>query len=202
MTGKTFNWAGHKSFALVLVALSVALAAIASAWFIELVLAVRPCPLCLEQRYAYYAAVPLALLLAVAAWRGASPALLIGGLALLALIALGNAGLGVYHAGVEWGFWAGPTDCSGPVLDLGIQPEIPTHAWRPKKLPFEWPNAPSVMLKPLSSLNFACSPPPRSSVPVKPKLAGVMPVSVRQRCRLSPCSIIVRSSRGASISRW
>ena len=36
----------------------------------------------------------------------------------LALLALGNAGLGVYHAGVEWKFWAGPSDCSGPVLDL------------------------------------------------------------------------------------
>ena len=94
MTGKTFNWAGHKSFALVLVALSVALAAIASAWFIELVLAVRPCPLCLEQRYAYYAAVPLALLLAVAAWRGASPALLIGGLALLAFFLIP---FGLFH---------------------------------------------------------------------------------------------------------
>ena len=30
-----------------------------------------------------------------------------------------NAGLGAYHAGVEWGFWLGPTECSGTVLDLG-----------------------------------------------------------------------------------
>ena len=33
--------------------------------------------------------------------------------------ALGNAWLGAYHAGVEWQFWQGPTDCSGPVVDLG-----------------------------------------------------------------------------------
>ena len=32
---------------------------------------------------------------------------------------LGNAGLGTYHAGVEWGFWQGPTDCTGPVGNLG-----------------------------------------------------------------------------------
>ena len=24
-----------------------------------------------------------------------------------------SAGFGAYHAGVEWGFWAGPTDCTG-----------------------------------------------------------------------------------------
>jgi disulfide bond formation protein DsbB len=27
--------------------------------------------------------------------------------------------LGGYHAGVEWKWWAGPSDCSGPILDLG-----------------------------------------------------------------------------------
>ena len=30
-----------------------------------------------------------------------------------------NAGLGTYHAGVEWGFWKGPTECTGPVGNLG-----------------------------------------------------------------------------------
>ncbi len=41
------------------------------------------------------------------------------GLRILALAALGNAGLGTYHAGVEWGFWQGPTDCTGPIGNLG-----------------------------------------------------------------------------------
>ena len=27
--------------------------------------------------------------------------------------------LGAYHAGVEWKFWQGPTDCTGPVVNLG-----------------------------------------------------------------------------------
>jgi disulfide bond formation protein DsbB len=27
--------------------------------------------------------------------------------------------LGGYHAGVEWKFWQGPTDCSGPIVDFG-----------------------------------------------------------------------------------
>jgi disulfide bond formation protein DsbB len=32
---------------------------------------------------------------------------------------LWNAGLGVYHAGVEWKWWAGPQDCGGALSDLG-----------------------------------------------------------------------------------
>ena len=35
------------------------------------------------------------------------------GLVLLALIFLVSAALGAYHAGVEWGFWPGPSDCGG-----------------------------------------------------------------------------------------
>ena len=34
-------------------------------------------------------------------------------LAALAVIFLGNAILAAYHAGVEWKFWPGPTDCTG-----------------------------------------------------------------------------------------
>src|SRR6185503_16008404 len=32
---------------------------------------------------------------------------------IVALAFLANAALGVYHAGVEWHFWAGPAACSG-----------------------------------------------------------------------------------------
>ena len=84
---------------------AIAAATLAGAWFFQLVLDIRPCPLCLEQRYAYYLAIPLGALVA--------------GLAILALATLGNAGLGAYHAGVEWGFWKGPTECSGPIGNLG-----------------------------------------------------------------------------------
>jgi disulfide bond formation protein DsbB len=97
----------------------IAAATLAGAWFFQLVLDIRPCPLCLEQRYAYYLAVPLGALIAVAAARDAPRPVLYGGLAILAAAALGNAWLGAYHAGVEWGFWKGPTDCTGPVGNLG-----------------------------------------------------------------------------------
>jgi len=71
-----------------------------------------PCPLCLEERYAYYAGVPvlfLALvLLSAGLHRSAALLFLLASLAFLA-----NAGLGTYHAGVEWGLWSGPDACSG-----------------------------------------------------------------------------------------
>ena len=97
----------------------IAAATLAGAWFFQLVLGIVPCPLCLEQRYAYYLAVPLGLLVAFVASRGAPRPLLLAGLALLMVAALANAWLGTYHAGVEWKFWQGPTDCTGPVGNFG-----------------------------------------------------------------------------------
>src|SRR6201987_1486873 len=87
--------------------LLVAAATIGGAWFFQLVVGLQPCPMCLEQRYAYYAIIPLAALVAVSFSRGSPRAVLLFGLALLWLIALANAAFGTYHAGVEWGFWQG-----------------------------------------------------------------------------------------------
>jgi disulfide bond formation protein DsbB len=98
---------------------AIAAATLAGAWFFQLVLDIQPCPLCLEQRYAYYLAIPLGALLAFAAARDTPRSVLLAGLAILAAAALCNAGLGAYHAGVEWQFWQGPTECSGPVVNLG-----------------------------------------------------------------------------------
>jgi disulfide bond formation protein DsbB len=98
---------------------AIAAATLAGAWFIQLVLDIRPCPLCFEQRYAYYLMIPLGALIAIAAAREAPRVMLLAGIAILALAAFGNAWLGTYHAGVEWHLWQGPTDCTGPVGNLG-----------------------------------------------------------------------------------
>jgi len=97
----------------------VGAAAILGAFFFQYGLGLEPCPLCLEQRIAYYFAIPLALIVAFADSRAAPRALVAAALVLIALAMLLNAGLGVYHAGVEWKFWPGPTDCAGPVTSLG-----------------------------------------------------------------------------------
>jgi disulfide bond formation protein DsbB len=92
---------------------------ILGAWFFQYGLGLNPCPLCLEQRYAYYFAVPLALMLALGDHAGASRKVIIAGFIAIAAGMLWNAGLGVYHSGVEWKWWAGPQECTGTLGDLG-----------------------------------------------------------------------------------
>jgi disulfide bond formation protein DsbB len=86
-----------------------------------------PCKLCYEQRIPYYVGVPLMALAFLSAafslpsWL--TRLLLLAG----ALLMVYSLYLGVHHAGIEWGWWAGPTDCgvveppasggSGGILD-------------------------------------------------------------------------------------
>ncbi len=86
---------------------------IAGAWFFQYGLGYKPCPLCLEQRYAYYFAVPLAAMTLLGDEAGASRKVLIAALVAIAAGMLWNAALGIYHSGVEWHWWQGPTACSG-----------------------------------------------------------------------------------------
>ncbi len=97
---------------------ALSLATIAGAWFFEYVMKLAPCPLCLEQRIPYHIIVPLSLLLVIAAVVRAPRSLLLVGFAAIAIAACCNVVLGLYHAGVEWHWWAGPADCSGPLTDL------------------------------------------------------------------------------------
>lgn len=71
-----------------------------------------PCPLCLQERWAYYAAIPalFVALVLLSAGRTSAAAVVFG---LVALAFLANAGLGTYHAGAEWKFWPGPDTCGG-----------------------------------------------------------------------------------------
>lgn len=70
-----------------------------------------PCKLCYWQRYPHVAAVLIGLA-ALAfgrrwlAWLGA-------------LAASGSGAVGIYHAGVERGWWEGPTSCTGSGAGLG-----------------------------------------------------------------------------------
>lgn len=74
-----------------------------------------PCALCLVQRIPFYVGVPIGILAVLASRFGTPGWVSRGLLVILGLIMLVSAGLGVYHAGVEWQFWAGPTDCSTSV---------------------------------------------------------------------------------------
>jgi disulfide bond formation protein DsbB len=108
--------------ALVIAALGVA--TILGAYFFQYVVGLAPCPLCLEQRIPYYVAIPLALIVAFAASREAPRQIVQIGLIVLALIMLFGAGLGVYHAGIEWKWWPGPTECSGEFTAPGSASDL------------------------------------------------------------------------------
>ena len=90
------------------VVLAGAAATIGGALVFEHGLGYLPCKLCLEQRYPYYLAIPVALAAALVPSRAVARA----ALAIVALLFIVSAGLGAYHAGVEWGLWAGPSDCA------------------------------------------------------------------------------------------
>lgn len=72
-----------------------------------------PCPLCLEQRVPW--AVLIVLGVAIAGIKTLRPP----GVVTLALyagaigVALWSAGLGLYHAGIEYTWWEGPQSCTG-----------------------------------------------------------------------------------------
>jgi len=93
------------------------LALIAGAWFFEIVVGLRPCKLCLEQRLPHYAAMGLA---AAGLVLARSPRLQWVVLLGLAGLMAWSTGLGVYHAGVEWGWFAGPNDCGGAAAPAAV----------------------------------------------------------------------------------
>ncbi|MCB1411368.1 MAG: disulfide bond formation protein B, partial [Rhodobacteraceae bacterium] len=80
-------------------------ALLAGALFFQYVVGLAPCELCILQRWPHL----VAFILGVIVWF--FPAVWIMGLG--ALAAATASGLGVYHTGVERGWWQGPTTCSG-----------------------------------------------------------------------------------------
>src|SRR5262245_19371332 len=92
---------------------------ILGAWFFQYGLGLKPCPLCLEQRYAYYFAIPLAALVMLADNFGASRKGLPARFIAIALALPWKAPPGAIHSGIEWKWWPGPQECAGALDDLG-----------------------------------------------------------------------------------
>lgn len=104
-------------------ALFLTIAVILAALAFEHLGGYQPCELCLMQRYAYYAAIP-ALFIALVSLSADAPRIAALLFFLVALAFLANAGLGIYHSGVEWKFWPGPDTCTGG----GGLPQLSTKA--------------------------------------------------------------------------
>jgi disulfide bond formation protein DsbB len=83
-------------------------ALLAGAWGSQLIGGLYPCEMCHWQRWPHYAAVALAFVALLLRGNGLSRALVL--LAALAIFISGA--IGVFHAGVEYGWWQGLTRCS------------------------------------------------------------------------------------------
>lgn len=88
------------------------LATILGAWGSQLIGGLYPCELCLDQRLAYYWGLPL-LAAILLLWNRLPLAVWYVAIAVAAAIFIWSTYMASYHAGVEWGFWPGPTACTG-----------------------------------------------------------------------------------------
>lgn len=70
-----------------------------------------PCPLCIWQRWPHLVAVVIAVLAVTLAWRQRRALAALGFAAMIV-----STGLGIYHAGVEQGWWEGPTTCTSDAV--------------------------------------------------------------------------------------
>jgi disulfide bond formation protein DsbB len=109
----------HPAVAASLLVAAGGIATILGAYFFQYGLGVAPCELCLLQRKVYYVGIPLALIVAFVVSREPPRSVAIGGLGLLALVMLVGTAIAIYHSGVEWKLWAGPTECSGDITNFG-----------------------------------------------------------------------------------
>lgn len=87
-------------------------AVIGSALAFEYIGGYIPCELCLLQRKPYYIGLVIGVITVIAAALHLPARVTKSLILLLGVLMIVSMGLGVYHAGVEWHFWEGPSACS------------------------------------------------------------------------------------------
>ena len=94
-------------------------ALLGGAYYFQYVVGLSPCEMCYWQRWPHMVAIAVGLL-ALASFAWPRLALVFMLTAITALIV--TAGIGVFHVGVEYHWWAGPQACTGNV-PRGLSPE-------------------------------------------------------------------------------
>jgi disulfide bond formation protein DsbB len=97
-----------------------------------------PCEMCMWQRYPHFAAIAIGLIGGLLLTMNVLPPSLARPIAWLALLCVLITGcIGVYHAGVEWRWWKGPSACTGTVFQMSGALDLNAHvvscenaAWR------------------------------------------------------------------------
>ena len=79
----------------------------------QYVFGLHPCEMCMWQRWPHYAAIVLAILAFLLGQKPAARVLV----ALAAVLVIASGVIGIFHAGVEYGWWEGLTRCAsaGPM---------------------------------------------------------------------------------------
>jgi disulfide bond formation protein DsbB len=96
----------------ILLAFGLGLVAILGAWASQIWGGLSPCELCLGERVPYYWGLPI-LLVILLLWNRLPATVWTIAMIVVAAIFVWSIYLGVFHAGVEWKFWPGPTACTG-----------------------------------------------------------------------------------------
>lgn len=78
---------------------------LAGAYYFQYIVGLAPCALCLQQRWPHFAAAALG----IVGFALPKAVVLLAG----ALAAAASGVIGVFHTGVERGWWEGPSECSG-----------------------------------------------------------------------------------------
>jgi disulfide bond formation protein DsbB len=98
-----------------LLALALPVALLGGALGFQYIGHLYPCEMCWWQRYPHIAAIPLALLAFVVPGMTAKRAFVV----LAALAVAVSGGIGIYHAGVEYHWWLGVTECTSTATGHG-----------------------------------------------------------------------------------
>jgi disulfide bond formation protein DsbB len=97
-----------------------------------------PCEICHWQRWPHIAAAAVGILGGRAVFAKAVDPKLARPIAIITILLVAISGaIGVYHAGIEWKFWPGPSACTGSAFELSGKLDLNAHvvmcdhaAWR------------------------------------------------------------------------
>lgn len=113
--------------------------ALALAHLAERVFGLQPCELCLAARWPYYIGAPLALLIFLvplslsSAWRQLAAA---G----LCAVLLWSLYYGLYHSGIEYGWWPAPAECASSGAAVTKAEDLLSQLGRTKIVPCDAPS--------------------------------------------------------------
>ncbi len=117
------DFLSDRPFAASVIIFAIATTTIISALIFEYGFGYQACELCYLQRKPWYFMMSYALLLSLFAAKG-EVRVVRWGLLVAGLVLLGEMGLAIWHAGIEWKWWPGPASCTRTQNLTGALPDL------------------------------------------------------------------------------